>query len=911
MRLYMRKILRNSSNSRLWHFALFGIVLGVVGLLSVFALSGTVYAGGGVGGGGSGGGGSGGTGNWTTYGWGWTIYNTSSAGPNDGFHNGTPWSSVQSTCQGAGASQVYAFDINDSSSNSMVYDYLTIEESPFEYANHFTDGTIVDNGRATAISTVQAQNAFGTLGSYGVNTAGFTFGVNVGWFCYDFSNGSMNGFDVNSSGASEGSGFGAKIVVDGSASSTSNPYSFGSLSGGSHTVQATAPSNYSVVGSTWCNSTTACNSGSTPTGQNYRAGNTTSITVTGNSTVQMRWIYARNDIPPIGHIDTSSCTAPSVQGWAFDPDDSSASIHVDVYEVGASPNSPLPGYGSPGGRGGGVGRYTANVSRPDVDTAYRISGNHGFKIDLTSRTKDWQPHTFYLYAIDVYSDGSAGPNNNYIGQVTIGPCAVVSCGTSSLAGVAHVGSPLNFTITIQAAGVSGGPPAPVPAASVSVTGPGGPVVVSPSSPAYSSYGSGILSFQTMSFTPPIPGTYTATYSWSDPGHTASNTATGCGSGSSVQAGSEPYFSVLGGDISAGPGFKSNTGACTTNLTAGIYGYNTGLPAYSGAGAQLAAIADGDISMFATSVTNPGGINSGAGPGSGLAFANTTATGSRYGGQFDQTNWCNPNYADNAASGLTPTAPPFPVNLTTLSGTTHVYNTDTTISGGALSSAEKLTIVVYGNVYISGPIGYASYGDVGSIPQFSLFVKGGNIYIDKSVTQLAGFYDTQPSSVGGVGTGGTIYTCASGFGKLGSADAAVYADCGNQLTVNGAVSANSLIMGRTFGDSNATSAPAEAFQFSPELWLPDAASPAGNSITGTTNNGGNAQFTTGSTAGLAAGDAVAIGGTTSYNGQWTVVSVDSPTTFTVRDAYSTADSSGTWTLVTSSKYESVTSLPPVL
>ena len=66
------------------------------------------------------------------------------------------------------------------------------------------------------------------------------------------------------------------------------------------------------------------------------------------------------------------------------------------------------------------------------------------------------------------------------------------------------------------------------------------------------------------------------------------------------------------------------------------------------------------------------------------------------------------------------------------------------------------------------------------------------------------------------------------------------------------------------------------------------------ISATTNNGGNAQFTTLSTTGLSPGANVTIAGTTSYNGVKTVISINSATQFTVGAPYSSADTTGTWT-----------------
>jgi hypothetical protein len=68
----------------------------------------------------------------------------------------------------------------------------------------------------------------------------------------------------------------------------------------------------------------------------------------------------------------------------------------------------------------------------------------------------------------------------------------------------------------------------------------------------------------------------------------------------------------------------------------------------------------------------------------------------------------------------------------------------------------------------------------------------------------------------------------------------------------------------------------------------------NNISATANNGGNAKFTTTSTTGMNGGMSITISGTTSYNGSKTVLTVDDATHFTISTAFSTADSSGTWT-----------------
>ena len=172
------------------YLALFVATLGLAGVILAVGLPQKAYADGGVGAGGSGSCSSScsGGGHYTRNGWGWVIYQVSGPGPTDGFRNGTSWASAKATCERAGATTMYANIVLNSSSpgTGMVYDY---QSSWASFQGHFATGTRVDNNpaRATAISTATAQNAFNNLPSYGVNTSGYTFGSNVGWFCYDYT----------------------------------------------------------------------------------------------------------------------------------------------------------------------------------------------------------------------------------------------------------------------------------------------------------------------------------------------------------------------------------------------------------------------------------------------------------------------------------------------------------------------------------------------------------------------------------------------------------------------------------------------------------------------------------------------------------------------------------------------------
>jgi len=118
---------------------------------------------------------------------------------------------------------------------------------------------------------------------------------------------------------------------------------------------------------------------------------------------------------PVGNIDSWTCT--DLKGWTFDPNDPSRSLNVYVYVNGPA------GSGAPGRR------YLANVYRADVDAAYNITGDHGFKIDpstdsfLQTYVSSGNSFTVYVYAIGVNSFGQTDGNNPLIGQKTIGPCS--------------------------------------------------------------------------------------------------------------------------------------------------------------------------------------------------------------------------------------------------------------------------------------------------------------------------------------------------------------------------------------------------------------------------------------------------------------------------------------------------------
>ncbi len=118
--------------------------------------------------------------------------------------------------------------------------------------------------------------------------------------------------------------------------------------------------------------------------------------------VRVGWIgpfgsFGLPNRPPIGNNEATINKTCETTGWAFDPDVPAQSITVNVWK------------GGPAGSGQLIGGYTANVPRGDVNTAYGITGNHGFDIvfNASSGIIDGATHTLYIYGLD-----SIDPNNN-------------------------------------------------------------------------------------------------------------------------------------------------------------------------------------------------------------------------------------------------------------------------------------------------------------------------------------------------------------------------------------------------------------------------------------------------------------------------------------------------------------------
>ena len=318
---------------------------------------------------------------------------------------------------------------------------------------------------------------------------------------------------------------------------------------------------------------------------------------------------------------------------------------------------------------------------------------------------------------------------------------------------------------------------------------------------------------TQTFKPLTPGSYTIKWSYYDQTRTCPT----------VNLGNKPYLAVTGGDIVAGPGITSGA-SCTPATTAGIKGWNNyqlsaGANLY-GAGSQLAAIALGNITGFASATNYTDGSTSSniadtaankgvkltlANTGSGVVVAQATDS---FGGGVGLNSWCFPDYA-TAAGAATATGP---VDYTTPGTRVYSLSGTQTIAAPPIGNNVHITLVVTGDVYITTDILYAPYADVTNMPQFTLLVKNGSIFINNGVQELHGTYSAQKGATAG---SGKIHTCTTSAAAPTSFS---LANCSAPLTFYGAVSADELKLERTGGNVATPGASAENFVYSPEMWL---------------------------------------------------------------------------------------------
>jgi hypothetical protein len=297
-------------------------------------------------------------------------------------------------------------------------------------------------------------------------------------------------------------------------------------------------------------------------------------------------------------------------------------------------------------------------------------------------------------------------------------------------------------------------------------------------------------------------------------------------GCTEQLHDKPYFTVTGGKVLAGSGFKVADGSCTPTTGSRIEAWNRASKApdtyygnsrYGGSGAQLAALALDAINEFASASAR--GSNPVAPRG--LSFGNTSGT---WGGYWSPSNI---NCMENFFHGMTGTAYTSGTALNSLDGT-YQASGNVRIPASVIPNSRRITLFVNGDVQIDGNITNASaaYTKVEDIPSLRIIAR--NIFIRHNVTEVRATLIAQNSTA----SNGNIYTCTSPAANFTVPTNAELGDGGcrsNNLEIFGSLSARKIFFLRTIGSirnsnvgddyaGDANNTVAERIIFSPSSWL---------------------------------------------------------------------------------------------
>ena len=281
---------------------------------------------------------------------------------------------------------------------------------------------------------------------------------------------------------------------------------------------------------------------------------------------------------------------------------------------------------------------------------------------------------------------------------------------------------------------------------------------------------------------------------------------------------KPYLSFQNGDVATGGVFEDLTG-CPPAIPATSSPIVGAVSATSGLGSSV------EFAAFVFDVGTISGFNTADSHGTpaSLAFANHPS-GTR--GQFGAVH-CIPNYFVGATPpvGAVPTA----IDLATRGAGEQVINTNSVTLGGTLPNSARITLYVHGDLTVTNNIDYVSglsttWANTSEIPSLHVYVNG-NIYIQKNVTNMIGFFTAQENGTPGTGK---IFTCTNGATPV-APSSALFDECGGRpgvsgrLYVRGALAANKIEWMRTARSlRNATGGveanAAEVVDLAPELLM---------------------------------------------------------------------------------------------
>lgn len=286
---------------------------------------------------------------------------------------------------------------------------------------------------------------------------------------------------------------------------------------------------------------------------------------------------------------------------------------------------------------------------------------------------------------------------------------------------------------------------------------------------------------------------------------------------------KPYIRVYGNDVTVGSAFRDDFNECTgydydakirANIGWNDQNYNTGSSGQFGVFNYALGSGntpwEGGIDGFFSNNTDaratPGQHNS-----NNLVFGNhysRAILSPRGDGQYQYIY--NERVTTGGNSGILHCNPNFFKDFKDKGATI--------VSGGTLSSIDpsltapisngaRKSLVVDGNLFIDRDITYANttWSSVSSIPNVSIIVRG-NISIAKNVSRIDGLIVAQPKCSITLSQGqqcpadkligGEVYSCGTAAGPLSLND--VQAECDNQLVINGTVIARSARWYRSVG-----------------------------------------------------------------------------------------------------------------
>jgi hypothetical protein len=232
---------------------------------------------------------------------------------------------------------------------------------------------------------------------------------------------------------------------------------------------------------------------------------------------------------------------------------------------------------------------------------------------------------------------------------------------------------------------------------------------------------------------------------------------------------KPYISVLGNDVFAGTSADSWFGPPTAS---GVYGFARGS---TGTEVQIGILALGPIDTSNVLAKQK--------------FADTPCCGN-----FGAIH-VPPNY--DPPAGISST------DMSSIPSNGKYTYTPNSIGGITIPVGTRLVLYVSGNITITDFISYSNSGSWGSISQIPslTIVATGNITIYNKATNIDAVLVSE----------GTIFTCEESIKNN------LFANCNNQLTVNGALISKSIKWRRTSGSLRG-GGPAEVINYTPEVYM---------------------------------------------------------------------------------------------